>query len=389
MTDHADPVGLYVHIPFCRKKCDYCNFYVISAEHPARKDFIAALALEIACLQRPSVFNTIYFGGGSPSLLEPAEFQILLDAVHPCVHPVAEVTLEANPDDVTIEKLTAWKEGGVNRLSLGAQSFHNNELSALTRAYDSRQIVQAYDRARNAGIAQISLDLIFALPGSSRESWLSSLDQAIALEPDHISAYSLTVEAGTALFKQVEKGRITPLSDDHDRRQYNLAIDLLEAAGYEQYEISNFARPGSRSRHNWDFWSGCDYLGVGPSAEGYYDGQRYSNLPGIRPYVEALFSGQEVPANSMRLSSLDRACELAVLMLRRRDGINTARFTRLSGCRVEELFPAAIEQHLADSNVEWFGTNLRLTRRALPIADAVLSDFALPDQNRRESGLPT
>jgi oxygen-independent coproporphyrinogen-3 oxidase len=337
---------------------------------------VAALERQISDLDCQIPVSTVYVGGGSPSYLPHNDLSRLLSAAIARFDTIEEVTVEINPDQADADLLDCLKSLGVNRLSIGAQSFHNDELAFLSRTYRADRIYQVVTDARAAGFENISLDLIFAIPGSTIASWAYSLQESMALGVEHISAYSLTVEKGTQLFKEIKENAVKPTSESLDCDQFKLAIELLEAGGLAQYEISNFAKPGFECKHNDLVWSGRPYIGIGPSAGGYFNGKRTTNLAGIRPYIEAVENDLSVVKESYSSQGVERACETAVLMLRRSRGIHLKEYKKLTGFSADDLFSETIADHVKRGNLDKSGDHISLTPQARLIADSVLCDFS-------------
>lgn len=373
-----DPgAGLYIHVPFCRTKCRYCGFY---SEPIAEHDAAAVVSAMIAEMKRHELgegIRTIYIGGGSPSCLPPEHLLWLVRHAAQRYPAAAEFTVEVNPGQVDAELLRQLREEGVNRLSVGAQSFIQRELDFLRRGYAVDSIDQVVHQARTAGFDNISLDLIFAVPGSSLQSWKQNLQAAIALAVNHISAYSLTYEDRTPLAKDAAAGLVTPVDEDTDRAMYELTIDELARAGMDQYEISNFARPGFECRHNLNYWANGSYVGIGPGATSYLNGARNTNVADIHEYLRAISTGSSAAGASETLTARERACETAVLNLRRRCGIDLAEFSSRTGFDPMELFAEPIRTYREQGLIEKNEGRIFLTREALGIADSILCDFAL------------
>ena len=288
--------SVYLHIPFCERKCVYCDFY--SVETLAHTDgFLEALRTEIrlaAPVWASEQMDTVYFGGGTPSLLEPDELASVLAALHHSfrISPSAEVTVETNPGTVTAEKLSAYRSLGVNRLSIGVQSFHEDELAFLGRIHSVPQSLQCIEDVRRAGFDNVSMDLIYSLPGQTVERWRENLRQTLSIRPEHISAYSLIVEDGTPLARLVGSGVVSPNPSETEAAFYELTMEILGQAGYEHYEVSNYAIPGFRSAHNSAYWNHTGYVGLGPSAHSFRPdgrrGRRWANIANISTYIERL-----------------------------------------------------------------------------------------------------
>ena len=372
MIDKIDETALYIHIPFCRTKCGYCGFYSEPIANHDSERVISAILREMSRYDLGDTVRTVYIGGGSPSCL-PAEQ--LLRLVEQC--PTSEeFTIEVNPGQISENILSRLHKTGVNRLSIGAQSFNQNELAFLGRGHSVENICQTVRKAKSVGFENISLDLIFAIPGSTIESWKHSLKSAVDLDVRHISAYSLTYEKPTPLQKAVEAGKVVPVDEETDRAMYEMAIDELKKAGFAQYEISNFAKSGFECRHNLVYWANRPYLGIGPAAASYCDGKRSSNVADVEKYTEMIERGDSAVAESETPSILEIACETAVLNLRRRNGIDLAEFKAHTGFDAMELFAGPIERYKEMGLIESAEGRVFLTREALAIADSVLCDFA-------------
>ncbi len=325
---------LYLHIPFCRQACYYCDFH-FSTSLNGRTEMVEAICREMVVrknyLPSPEI-NTIYFGGGTPSLLEEADFQAIFRTIHQefMVSPGAEITLEANPDDLSLEKLRLFKSVGINRLSIGIQSFHEPHLKHLHRIHSAEEAQHCVRMAQSVGFENITIDLIYAIPSQESDPhaiWRKDLAQAMALNVPHISAYCLTIEPQTVFGKWLKTKRISPIDDAFAAEQFQILLDTLRQHGYEQYEISNFARPGRHSQHNSSYWLQHPYLGVGPSAHS-YDGKqtRQYNLSNNARYVSAL-ARDEIPAEIETLSEQDLINEYVLTSLRTQWGtsLNTMR----------------------------------------------------------------
>ena len=315
------PLSLYVHIPFCPQHCPYCAFTVITGHADLHTRYAEAVCTELhrwQSLATRGPLQTIFFGGGTPSLLTPAQLQqILATAVAIFgLTPGAEITLEANPSTADAEKFAALHAAGFNRLSLGVQACNDADLRALGRQHSAAEALAAYTAARQAGFTNINVDVIFSIPGSSRPHWQHTIKQLLTLAPEHISTYSLTIEEGTRFAQRAHHGRLQPVSEDDDAWAYAWVMETLTAAGYEHYEVSNFARPGYRSRHNWGYWYGVDYLGVGLAAHSLLAGRRHWNLRNLRKYLATLESGQDSCAGAEVLDPVTLRHERLWLQLR-------------------------------------------------------------------------
>jgi len=372
-----DGPGLYVHVPFCRTKCRYCGFYSRPIDQYDAGTVVSAMITEMERLEPGDGIKTIYIGGGSPSALDREHLLRLIGRAKQRCPAAEEFTVEVNPGQVDMELLRELRKAGVNRLSIGAQSLIQRELDFLGRGHTvdcTRRVVR---QGRSAGFGNISLDLIFAVPGTDLDSWKQNLLSAIELQPDHISAYGLSYEDGTPLSKDLAAGLIEAVDEDADRAMFELTIDELARAGIEQYEISNFARGGFECRHNLNYWANGSYAGIGPDATSYLNGTRSSNFADIDKYVRAVKSGTSTVESSETLSGLERACETAVLNLRRRRGIDLAEFKSRTGYDALQLFAEPIRRYRKLGLIEKDSGGISLTRQALGIADSILCDFAL------------
>jgi len=368
--------GLYVHIPFCDAKCRYCGFYSEPIKNHNPQRLISAIIAELGRYDSVKSFRTIYIGGGSPSCLPESQLLRLVGDIISRWPKAEEFTIEVNPGQVNKDVLSRLHACGVNRLSIGAQSFNPAELDFLGRRHSVADISRAVGAAKKAGFENIGLDLIFAIPGSTLESWKHSLRSAIDLGIQHISAYCLTYEEGTPLQKAVAAGEVEPVDEETDRAMYEMAIDELEAAGFKQYEISNFARPGFECKHNLNYWANRPYIGVGPAAGSYWQGSRTLNIANIAKYIEMIEQGEDAATESEIPNHLQIACETAVLNLRRRCGIKLEEFKNRTGFDATELFAEPIGRYIQLGLIEASDGRIFLTRKAMPIADSVLCDFS-------------
>ncbi len=366
--------GLYIHIPFCTAKCPYCGFYSIPVDKFDTSQFIDAL-LEELHLHLDRNFATIFIGGGSPTCLPPKQFEKLLKELAKYFTP-KEFTVEANPSHLSPGLARMLIDYGVNRLSIGAQSFIETELKTLGRSHNVKQVYNSFDSARNAGFQNISLDLIFAIPGCTIESWQTSLDAAVELTPEHISTYSLSYEENTPLKQMLELGKIKPASEETDRQMYETAIETLRHAGFEHYEISNFARPNSKCLHNLGCWQNEPYIGIGPAAHSSTVTARWENIPDLQQYTRLINQGLSPAVNPQTITDRQLICETAVLSLRTADGINVRGFIKKTGQNPLELFAEPICRLTNRGMLKADGKSISLTKTALPIADTVLCEFS-------------
>lgn len=371
--------ALYIHIPFCTQKCRYCGFYSeeVSEHDPGR--VVNAIIKEMKSYEPIGVVSTAYIGGGSPTCLPAKELLRLVKEIAAGFNTAAEFTVEVNPSQADEMLLAELRKLKVNRLSVGAQSFNQSELDLLGRDHRPEDIENAVVAARKAGYDNIGLDLIFAIPGSRKDFLLRSLRSAFYLGPRHISAYSLSYERDTPLQADRDAGKIVPVDEETDRRQYEFVIDECSRAGFEQYEISNFARGGFTCEHNLNYWANRPYIGIGPSAGSYYNGKRTKNIADISKYVSAIENNQSPIIETQTPDDKQIVCETAVLNLRRTEGIVLEDFKAQTGCDAMVVFAEAIEKYHRLGLLDIAKGRVFLARRALPIADSVLCDFATVD----------
>lgn len=371
----ATDLGIYVHIPFCLRKCPYCAFYSEPAAQHDTKAVVDAIVDELALYASAEPLHTVYIGGGSPTCLPAPMLCDLITEITMRLGQAEEVTVECNPAQADASLFGALRRCGVNRLSIGVQSFNADELEMLGRSHSVGAAEQSIVDARTAGFENIGLDLIFGIPGSTVETFGYSLKNATALEPTHISAYSLTWEEGTPLTQALGKGRITVVSEEEERKMYRQLCQTLAAAGYGQYEISNFARAGYECRHNLRYWQNKPVLGLGPAAAGWYRGQRTANVANIERYVTRIQAGEFAYFEIERPDALQIASETAILGLRMTKGIALVEFVRTTGYDATQLFAEAVDTHHRSGLLEQTATHLRLTEQGRSFADAVSCDF--------------
>ncbi len=380
----AGAFSLYVHIPYCQAKCPYCDFNSYAATSWPEDAYTDALLAELRQRSAEAPFAgariaTIFFGGGTPSLFQPATIGRLLDGIA-ATCPLAddvEVTLEANPGTVERKRLAGFRQAGVKRLSFGIQSFQAALLTTLGRVHGPDDARAAIAAARAAGFDDLNLDLIFAVPGESRADWEADVAEVLRWAPEHVSAYNLTYEAGTPFHTLRARGALRPLDDEDELWMYQHVRAALAAAGYEHYEISNFARLGHQARHNQSYWRGVDYLGLGAGAHSYAHapdwGRRWSNERIPERYVAAIGRGDAV-ASTETLSFETAAAEFVFLGLRESDGIDPAAFARRFGRTLDEVHPE-IAVYRADGFLEERGDRLALSERGLLLADSIFASL--------------
>jgi oxygen-independent coproporphyrinogen-3 oxidase len=369
-------LSVYVHIPFCARKCRYCSFYSVPPETQLLPSFFRAVSAELDLYNINLPVETLYLGGGSPSLLKAEHLIPFLRELKNRTGPVFEWTVEINPAQADQKLLAQLKALGVNRLSFGAQSFRQKDLDFLGRLPRADDIGRSVNLARVAGFDNIGLDLIYAIPGSSLKTWKQTLQKAVDLNVQHISAYSLTFEKGTPLYQDLQSGKVTPVDEDTDRAMYDTAIGLLTAAGFEHYEISNFARPGFACRHNLRYWNNRPWIGLGPSAASWFSGRRTTNIADLQKYIAAIENGEFAWDEIQTPSQIQSACETVVLNLRKTAGISRRVFREQTGFDPLELFAEPVAKYTALGLLTADSDTIRLTPAALPIADSILCDFA-------------
>lgn len=366
------PRSAYIHVPFCRHRCGYCNFTLIAGRDDLIGAYLEALAKELAWLERPREVDTLFLGGGTPTHLSPHELESLLDLVlrwFPLATN-AEFSVEANPADITSERAAVLASFGVTRVSLGCQSFDGAKLRTLERDHDAAQIKYAVETCQKFA-QSVSLDLIFGVPGESLEVWKNDLAQGLALAPQHLSTYGLTIEKGTPFFMRSERGELIKAGEDLEATMYEVAIDTLAANGLEHYEVSNFARPKFACRHNQTYWRHQPFFAAGPGAASFLGGTRSVNHRSTTTYLNRIAAGESPIAESETLSAEDSARERLVFGLRELAGVHLGEFYAATGFRVEVLGGRALEEFLAIGMLEIIAERLRLTRRGLLISDAL------------------
>jgi oxygen-independent coproporphyrinogen-3 oxidase len=371
-------LGLYVHIPFCSAICNYCNFNRGLFDGPQKARYVDALLAEIAAAESPGTpADTIYFGGGTPSLLEPSEVARIVGACRQAfdVAADAEVTLEANPESVDEAKLAELRKAGVNRLSFGVQSFRDDELKRLSRLHTADRARMAVGEARRAGFDNLSLDLMMWLPEQRVEQWLESVDAAMALAPDHVSFYLLEVYPNAPLREDMARARWSQAPDDDAAAMYVSAMERLESGGYEQYEISNVARPGFRSRHNLKYWTDGEWLGFGCGAHTTRGGVRTKNVSSTDDYIACVASGRSPAVEVRRMSTEERLGDALFTALRLTDGINLDDIRERYGVDVWERYGAELAVHMEAGLLRRDGPRLWLTRQGMLLAHEVMTVF--------------
>ena len=372
-------LGLYVHVPFCSAICNYCNFNRGLFDASLKARYVEALLSEIgrAGGAGRAGADTIFFGGGTPSLLEPSEIALIIAACEDAfdVARDREVTLEANPESVTEDRLAAYRAAGVNRLSFGVQSFRDDELKRLSRLHSADRARAAYGEARRAGFDNVSLDLMMWLPGQRVGQWLESIDRAIALAPEHLSLYMLEVYPNAPLKDEMARARWSQAPDDDAAAMYLTAMERLDAAGLAQYEISNVARPGRRSRHNLKYWTDGEWLGFGCGAHSTRDGARWKNVSATEEYIARIQAGESVALDMRRLPATERLGDALFTGLRLSDGVDLSAIGERYGVDVWQRYGADLARFIDAGCLLREGARLRLTRPGMLLANDVMSVF--------------
>ncbi|MBK5277257.1 MAG: radical SAM family heme chaperone HemW [Bacteroidia bacterium] len=369
--------GIYIHIPFCKQACHYCDFH-FSTNQLILPQLCEAIRTELSLQKgylKGETIKTIYFGGGTPSLLPQKELEVILNAIskHFNVDESPEITLEANPDDLTSQKLKELIQVGINRLSIGIQSFDTGVLKFLNRAHDAESALNCVKLSRDAGFDNLSIDLIYAIPGQDNSAWRKNLEQAIRLSPEHISSYSLSIEKKTTFGHWLRSGKLKATDEEIAAQQFEMLMEELELAGYEQYEISNFSKPGFHSRHNSSYWQQQYYLGVGPSAHSFNGNSRQFNVLNNHIYLKSI--PDKIPFEIEILTAANKINEYIFTTLRTSQGCDLIKLKQDHGYDILVKYPVYLKS-LMDSKLASVENNiLKLTRSGKLLADKIASDL--------------
>lgn len=371
-------LSLYIHIPFCVRKCHYCGFYSTPYTLQQANEYIAALRLEAARCQpafRHRIFDSVYIGGGTPTVLSPEQFENLTGIIqeHFQISRDAERTIEANPNTVTGRQLGMLRERGINRLSLGIQSFTDDILKTLGRLHSVREAADAYNLARSAGFTNIGIDLIYGVPGQTAAQWKETLDRAVTLQPEHVSAYSLSIDEGSRFMREAEAGRFVLPEDELVATMYECAVENLGRAGYNRYEISNFCLPGFACRHNMNYWERGEYLGLGPSAWSFVAGRRYHTIADVGEYAARMNAGLPAIADEEVVEPHQAANETVMLGLRTVQGVDLARYEQEFGPDVLHRLERNATPLRQAGLLEEAGGRIRLSESGILLANEVLA----------------
>ena len=384
-------IEIYIHIPFCVKKCAYCDFLSCPADDKTNDRYVQALCREIEwskdCLKEYLV-DTVFIGGGTPSILEEKYIGQILDTLRSTarISDDAEITIECNPGTLTMEKLEAYKDADINRISLGLQSANDEELKTIGRIHNFEEFKKSFNLARLAGFNNINVDIMSALPGQTLNSYKETLARVITLNPEHISAYSLIVEDETPLKDRVENGEVALPSEDEEREMYYYTKEFLEKTGYKRYEISNYAKDGYECRHNIGYWKRVEYLGFGIGAASLFKGERFSNTSDINRYMHVLEKEDVMNADEVwkalnenieTLTQKDEMEEFMFLGLRMTDGVSKSDFKKIFNCDIEAVYGNVIEKLANQNLIKEAGDLITLTDKGIDISNIVLANFLL------------
>lgn len=390
--EKKQPLGLYVHIPFCIRKCNYCDFLSAPATDEVKEQYVTALCQEIKSYEEQGkgyFLATVYFGGGTPSVLQTEQLERIMETIRATFsmeEGQAELTIEVNPGTVTKESLSAFRKMGFNRLSVGVQSAKKEELELLGRIHTFEDAKQCVKWAREAGFDNISMDVISALPKQSSEDYKETLEAVLSLQPEHISSYSLIIEEATPFYEKYAEGKELEQElpdEDTDRAMYAYTKERLKKAGYERYEISNYAKPGFESRHNSSYWTGREYLGVGLGASSLFTNARYHNEMNLQEYIRQVTAGEDVRREMERLVEAEKMEEFMILGLRRMCGISKAEFKERFGCAIETVYGPAIRKLEAQGLLKEQGDTIALTELGIDVSNQVFIEFIPEDFVRR------
>ena len=376
---------LYLHIPFCVRKCNYCDFFSASGTEEEQAAYVSAMIQEIQSYQELSgeyEVQTIFLGGGTPSLLTPEQIEQIFNAIYHTfsVNENAEITMEMNPGTVDIEKLHAMKAAGVNRLSIGLQSAQNEELKMLGRIHTFEEFLETWKLIEQAGFKNRNIDLMSALPGQTIESYEDTLSKVLALEPEHISAYSLILEEGTVFYDWYEKGKLDRgawklPSEEEEYAMGELTILRLAEAGMYRYEISNYAKPGKECRHNLGYWDRVEYLGIGAGSSSLIKGERFDHIRDRKAYIEKIRNGELILIDREILSVESQMEEFMYLGLRKIEGVSRTDFQNYFGKNVDDVYGEILDKLEEEQLVEFSGDRIRLTHRGMDVSNCVLAEF--------------
>lgn len=371
-------ISLYIHIPFCKQRCFYCDFPTFAGKERFREEYIDALIKEIKEKCSDYLIKTIFIGGGTPSYLEENELEKLLIAVSKLnLSSKLEYSMECNPGTVNENKLKIMKKYGINRISFGLQSCNDNLLKKIGRIHTFKEFLENYNLARKVGFDNVNVDLMYGLPNLTIQDWKNTLEKICELKPEHISAYSLIIEEGTAFYKLYEKDKLELPSEDDERVMDKITKDILKANGYHQYEISNFALDGKECEHNKVYWSLEEYIGAGSASSSYMDGYRFSNTSNINDYIEKISNNVSVVIDKYENSSEDEMEEFVFMGLRMVSGIDLLKFEKKFGVDINSIYKEVIEKNIKGGLLVVKENKMFLTAKGMELSNSVMSDFIL------------
>jgi len=378
--EHDNTLGLYIHIPFCKSKCYYCDFNSFAGREDEIYPYFQALKNEIEAYEgalRNYRIGTVFIGGGTPSFVDANYIHELINncRIHFNIEPGAEISIETNPGTLSYDKLAAYLDAGVNRLSMGMQAWQDRLLKSIGRIHHLCDFVENFELAREVGFSNINVDLIFGLPGQTFNDWAETVNNVAGLEPSHISCYSLKIEEGTVFGDRLEEGKLIPIEDELDRQMYHFTIERLSVHGFRHYEISNFSKPGFECRHNLVYWEGRQYIGLGAGAHSYFNGKRYNNTYDLDKYIYDAGKRQFHRENIQEIDINEQISEYMILGLRLIQGINIDKFKAKFGVDVFDLFEEQINKLIYRELLELKGRMLRLTETGLDLANQVFIEF--------------
>ena len=376
------PLGIYVHVPFCLKKCYYCDFLSVPAKEREIEQYFRALKKEIFAYRKLAFgysVRSIFLGGGTPTLPLKKYVVQVLEEIRKVffVEEGAEITIECNPETVDLEKLRIYREAGVNRISFGLQSVDNRELKELGRVHTYQRFLESFMAAREVGFFNCNVDLMFGLPGQTVDGWENTVRTVLLLKPEHISAYSLIVEEGTPFYRKREEGRLFLPDEEEERVMYKKTEQWLKEAGYRRYEISNYAKAGWECQHNLGYWSGQEYLGLGLGASSYMDGVRFRNLSDFGEYQANVGCLERLHKEVQYLTVANQMEEFLFLGLRRMDGISKKEFERQFGCSVKMVYGEVVEKWKREGFLEEGEDMIWFTSNGIDVSNVILADFLL------------
>ena len=371
-------LSLYIHIPFCKQKCFYCDFPSYASIDYLREDYVEALCKEIEEKASKYIIKSIFIGGGTPSYLETKEIIKLLNSINKLnLKEDMEFSMECNPGALEEEKLKAMLKGGVNRISMGLQAVQNSLLEDIGRIHSFKQFEENFNMARKVGFKNINVDLMFGLPNQKVDEWKESLEVIARLNPEHISAYSLIVEEGTPFYRLWENNKLILPEEDDERTMYDITKEILEGYGYRQYEISNYAKEGFECFHNKVYWKCEEYLGVGSASTSFIDGKRIKNIENVKEYIDRISIDKDV-TEEITINTLEDSMEEFVFMgLRLINGISLEKFRKRFGVNIESIYKDVIDKNINKKLLVIENDRLRLTKKGVELSNSVMSDFIL------------